>query len=154
MNVPARCCASSSQWQILLCDELYLSRRDERRALETMPDKRNPFGLCLRDVPNVRTSLRHRKIGSIVLFYSVLLVLVESRVVMMPSLFFEIFTQAFISVRYNGSLDTCAYFKLRGMASGLVPRNGFSCLFNCVEGTILLKCRSKHFLWTTRRFAR
>ena len=55
----------------------------------------------------------------------------------------------FGDIRYNGSLDTC-----RGMASGLLSHNGFSCLFNCVESTILLKCRSKHFVSTTRRFAR
>ena len=40
------------------------------------------------------------------------------------------------------------------VAFALLSRNGFSCLFNCVESTILLKCRSKHFVSTTRRLAR
>ena len=57
-------------------------------------------------------------------------------------------------IRYNGTLDTCAYFDLRRMASGLLSRNRFRCLCNCVESTILLECRSKYSVSTTRRPAR
>ena len=57
-------------------------------------------------------------------------------------------------IRYNGSLDTYAYFNFRGLASGRLWRNGFSYLSNCVEITILLKCRAKHFVSRTGRFAR
>ena len=60
----------------------------------------------------------------------------------------------FEDIRNNGTFDTCAYFNFGGMASGLLSRNGFSCLFNCVESVILLNCRSKHFVSTTRRFDR
>ena len=47
----------------------------------------------------------------------------------------------------------CVYFNFRGTASGHLSRNGFCCLLNCVTSTTLLKCRSKHYVSTTRRFA-
>ena len=60
----------------------------------------------------------------------------------------------FGDIRYNGTLDTCAYFDFREMASRLLSRNGFSCLFNCRESTILLTCVSRHFVSATRLCAR
>ena len=44
-------------------------------------------------------------------------------------------------IRYSGALDTCADFNIRGMASELLSRSRFTCLFNRVQSTILLKSR-------------
>ena len=52
----------------------------------------------------------------------------------------------FRDIRYNGKLDTCAYFNFRGMSSGVLSRNWSSCLFDHVESAILLYRRSKPFV--------
>ena len=59
----------------------------------------------------------------------------------------------FGDIRYNGTRDTCAYFDFRGMASGFLSWNDFDCFFNCIESIIVLKCRLKLFVSTTRRCA-
>ena len=57
-------------------------------------------------------------------------------------------------IRYNGTLDTCAYFDFRRMASGLLSCNTLRCLWNCLESTILVACGSKHSISATSRVTR